>query len=304
MAVRNKLLLSLLALGVIGLGLFAGRIEPGVKVASAATTIALSPHVSRLNQPLAMTQPNDATNRFFIVERTGRISVMVNGTLQSTAFLDVTGIITSTGSEQGLLGLAFHPNYASNGLFYVYYTASNGDNTLARYRVSSTNANLADANSRTVLFAEPDRFENHNGGNLAFGPDGFLYVGMGDGGSAGDPDNNAQSLSSLLGKLLRIDVNAGTTYGIPPGNPFTGVAGARPEIWALGLRNPWRWSFDRQTGDMFIGDVGQGTWEEVDRQARGVGGANYQWSCRAEHGLDGHMHDGDRRQLQRVEHEL
>jgi len=280
MPVRNRLALTALGLGLIVAWFAVGRVETDVRVANAATTIALTPHVSGLDQPLYMTQPNDGTNRFFIVERTGRIRVVVNGALQSTPFLDVSSIITSSGSEQGLLGLAFHPSYATNGQFFIYYTAANGDNALARVRVSASNANVADASSRTVLFAEPDRFDNHNGGNLNFGPDGLLYIGMGDGGSAGDPDNHAQTLDTLLGKMLRIDVNSGSPYSIPTTNPFRTVAGARPEIWALGLRNPWRWSFDRQTGDLFIGDVGQGTWEEIDRLPRGApGGANFQWSC-------------------------
>ncbi len=282
MAVRNRLVLAILCFGLIaGWLLGVGRTsDTDVRVASAATTIVLTPHLSGLSQPLAMTQPNDGTNRFFVVERTGRIRVSVNGALQATPFLDVTSLITSSNSEQGLLGLAFHPNYASNGLFFVYYTASNGDNTLARFHVSSGNANQADPNSRAVLFAEADRFSNHNGGNVIFGPDGFLYVGLGDGGSAGDPDNNAQNLGVLLGKLLRIDVNSGSPYAIPSSNPFVNTPGARGEIWALGLRNPWRWSFDRQAGDLMIGDVGQGSWEEVDRQLRNApGGANYQWSC-------------------------
>ena len=277
---RGRLTLCASLLLVVAIGLSLVRATSEERIANAATTIALMPFISGLNQPLNMVQPPDGSNRFFVVERTGQIRVVVNGTLQATPFLDVSGLITSAGGEQGLLGLAFHPSYSSNGLFFVYYTASNGDNTLARFRVSASNANQADPNSRTVLFALADRFNNHNGGNGVFGPDGFLYVGIGDGGSAGDPDNNAQNLGSLMGKLLRIDVNSGNPYAIPPSNPFVGVSGARGEVWALGLRNPWRWTFDRQNGDLYIGDVGQGNWEEIDRHpAAAAAGNNYQWSC-------------------------
>jgi glucose/arabinose dehydrogenase len=278
-SMRGRLILCALTL-VVGFLVVTLPRAAEERVANAATTVMLSPFVSGLNQPLWMTQPNDGTNRFFIVQRPGQIRVVVNGALQSTPFLDISGLITSGGGEQGLLGLAFHPNYSTNRQFYVYYTASNGDNTLARFLTSSSNPNQADPNSRSVLFAVADRFTNHNGGNVAFGPDGFLYVGLGDGGSAGDPDNNAQNLGSLLGKMLRLDVNNGSPYAIPQTNPFRTVSGARGEIWALGLRNPWRWSFDRQTGDMFIGDVGQGDWEEINRQPRSATDPkNYQWSC-------------------------
>ncbi len=276
---RGRLTLCALTVAAIAATLSLTRIADDAKVASAATTITLSPFITGLNQPLAMVQPPDGSNRFFVVQRTGQIRVFNNGVLQATPFLDIAGLMTSAGGEQGLLGLAFHPNYTTNGLFFVYYTASNGDNTLARFQVSASDPNRADPNSRVELFALSDRFNNHNGGNISFGPDGFLYVGIGDGGSAGDPDNNAQNLGSLMGKLLRIDVNSGNPYGIPANNPFVGVPGARGEIWALGLRNPWRWSFDRQTNDLWIGDVGQGNWEEIDRQPAGVGGRNYQWSC-------------------------
>jgi glucose/arabinose dehydrogenase len=240
-----------------------GRMVDGqVRVAKAATTIVLTSKYTGLAQPLAMTQPNDGTNRFFIVERTGKIRVVVADVLQAAPFLDVSSLITSSSSEQGLLGLAFHPNYSSNGLFYVYYTAANADNTLARFHVSASNPNQADLSSRVELFAVADKFPNHNGGNLQFGPDGFLYIGMGDGGNSNDnPDNNAQNLGTFLGKMLRIDVNSGSPYGIPANNPFVNTPGAKREIWALGLRNPWRWSFDRLTGDLFIGDVGQNAWQ-------------------------------------------
>jgi len=188
------------------------------------------------------------------------------------------------GGEQGLLGLAFHPDYATNGLFFVYHSsngtvcdASNRCTFVARYRVSAGNPNVADPLSRFELLEITQPFSNHKGGMLAFAPDGHLYVAVGDGGSSGDPNNNGQNLNTLLGKLLRLDVDSGSPYGIPAGNPFVGVPG-RDEIWAYGLRNPWRFSVDRATGDLWIADVGQGSWEEVDFQpAASTGGENYGW---------------------------
>ena len=185
------------------------------------------------------------------------------------------------GGEQGLLSVAFPPGFAAKRYFYVDYTRSpDGATVVARYRVSVGDANVADPASEEVILTIPQPFANHNGGQLAFGPDGYLYIGMGDGGSGGDPLNNGQSPGTLLGKLLRIDVESGTVpYGVPPDNPFVGVAGFRPEIWALGVRNPWRFSFDRLTGDLYIGDVGKGTFEEIDFQPAGnPGGQNYGWN--------------------------
>jgi glucose/arabinose dehydrogenase len=263
--------------------LLAGQIgiELTARTVHAAANIALSRVAGGLVEPLYVVQAPDATNRLFVVERRGRIQIVVNGAVQPTPFLDIESLVANDGSEQGMLGLAFHPNYATNGFFYVYYTANNWDNTLVRYRVMSGDPNRADLNTRTQLFAIQDDFTNHNGGHLAFWPSGYLYIATGDGGSAGDPDNNAQNVGSLLGKLLRIDVNSGNPYAIPSSNPYANRQGARGEIWALGLRNPWRFSFDRANNDLWIGDVGQGGWEEIDRQPGGAsGGANYQWSCR------------------------
>ncbi|HEV8717484.1 MAG TPA: PQQ-dependent sugar dehydrogenase, partial [Candidatus Binatia bacterium] len=179
--------------------------------------------------------------------------------------------------ERGLLGLAFHPRYRSNGLFYVNYTNTQGNTVIACYQVSK-NPNVADPQSARVLLTIRQPFSNHNGGQLQFGPDGYLYIGTGDGGSGGDPQNNGQSLRTLLGKILRIDVNRGFRYAIPRDNPFVREPEARREIWAFGFRNPWRFSFDRLTGDMFIGDVGQAQWEEIDFQrASSKGGENYGW---------------------------
>lgn len=196
-------------------------------------------------------------------------------------FLDIRSLVGCCG-ERGLLGLAFHPRYSENGLFFVDYTDTAGDTVIARYRVSGGDPNAADPSTGVTLLTIAQPFANHNGGQLAFGPDGYLYVGMGDGGSGNDPMCNGQRDESLLGKILRLDVNANASsppfYGIPPDNPFAAPGGARDEIWAKGLRNPWRFSFDRSTGDLFIGDVGQGAREEIDFQAAGTpGGWNYGW---------------------------
>jgi glucose/arabinose dehydrogenase len=233
-----------------------------------------------LKQPVFATHAGDDSGRLFVVEKGGTIAIVRDGQRAPKPFLDVTSLVTSRGSEQGLLGLAFHPDYRNNGRFFVYYTAQNGDNTLARYQVSS-DPDVADPNSGVVLFAVPDPAPNHNGGMLAFGPDKYLYVGLGDGGSAGDPWGNGQNRNVLLGKLLRLDVDKGDPYGIPADNPWPSASDARPEVWAYGLRNPWRFSFDRATGDLYIGDVGQNQYEEIDFQPAGTaGGRNYGWNTR------------------------
>lgn len=259
----------------------AGAISFPARVTLQALQVSLVPLFNGLTSPVFVTHAGDGTGRMFVVERAGIIKVAVNGQIQPTPFLDIQSLINSSGSEQGLLGLAFHPNYASNGRLYVYYTASNDDDTLARYQVSG-NPNQANSASGSVLFNIHDDFANHNGGMLAFGPDGFLYVALGDEGSGGDPKNNAQNLNLLYGKLLRLNVDGqdpGLQYAIPASNPFSNQAGKRGEIWAYGLRNPWRFSFDRSTNAMMIGDVGQGMWEEVDYQPPGsAGGQNYGWN--------------------------
>ena len=236
---------------------------------------------SGLTQPLFITNAGDATGRLFIVERAGRIRILKNGVLLATPFLDIHTSVNTSGSEQGFLALAFHPNYATNGQFYTVHTGQNGSLILSRFTRSLNNPDLADPGSMTTLLTIPHPTNtNHNGGTLAFGPDGYLYWSTGDGGGAGDLPNNAQSLTVLLGKILRLDVNSGSPYGIPAGNPFYNNPdlNIRKEIWSYGLRNPWRISFDRQTGDMFIGDVGQGSREEIDFQsAASTGGENYGW---------------------------
>ncbi len=262
-------MLALLALG--------GAIPPLTETApaDAAAGVRLQQIASGLSSPLAIMHTADS--RLFIVEQTGRIRIFDGSQMLSTPFLNISTLISS-GSERGLLGLAFHPAYPATPYFYVDYTNTAGDIVIARYRVSTGDANVADPASALILLTIPHPTNaNHNGGQLAFGPDGKLYVGVGDGGGAGDVPNNAQNLATLLGKLLRLDVDIASPY-IPAGNPFVGTPGARGEIWAFGLRNPWRFAFDRSTRDLFIGDVGQNAWEEIDFQlAASAGGQNYGW---------------------------
>jgi glucose/arabinose dehydrogenase len=230
------------------------------------------PIVSGLQRPVDLQA--DGSGRLFVIEKVGRIRILENDQLVETPFLDISERVGSNGNEQGLLGLAFHPQYAGNGRFFVNYTDTNGDTVIARFQVSS-DPSVADPASELKLLSVNQPFPNHNGGVLAFGPDGYLYVGLGDGGAAGDPNGNAQNLDSLLGKILRLDVDSTEPYAIPADNPFG------DEIWAYGLRNPWRFSFDRSTGDLYIGDVGQGEWEEIDFLAAGSpGGANFGWDHR------------------------
>ena len=232
-----------------------------------ATGVVLTPVVSGLDSPVFVTSARDGTGRLFVVEQPGRIRVIRNGVLLPTPFLDISDKL-STGGERGLLGLAFHPNYKVNGRFYVDFTrASDGATSIYEYHVSSTDPDVATrVNGRRIItIGQP--YANHNGGRIAFGRDGYLFIGTGDGGSGGDPGNRAQSLNSLLGKMLRINVNGtvGTRhYRNPATNPYVGRYG-RNEIWSRGLRNPWGWSFDRLTGDLWIGDVGQNRYEEIDR---------------------------------------
>ncbi len=229
-----------------------------------------------LDSPVAITHANDS--RLFITLQSGLVVIHDGTAVLPAPFLDVRSIVSCCG-ERGLLSIAFHPQYAQNGRIFAYYTNRSGDIVIARYIRSASNANAVDPNSGVVLLtiSHPTN-SNHNGGQLQFGADGYLYIGTGDGGSAGDPPDNAQNLGSLLGKMLRIDVDRGATYTVPELNPFLARGGARPEIWAYGLRNPWRFSFDRGTGDLWIADVGQGAWEEVDLQpVTSIGGENYGW---------------------------
>ncbi|MFG0331182.1 MAG: PQQ-dependent sugar dehydrogenase [Phycisphaerales bacterium] len=235
------------------------------------------PVAQGLSSPLFATgAPNDSDRLFILEQSTARIRIVEDGSLLTTPFLDI-GARASGGGERGLLGLAFHPEYESNGEFFLNYTNNSGDTVVSRFNVTG-DPNVADPNSEFILMTIDQPFSNHNGGMIAFGPDGYLYIATGDGGSAGDPGNRAQDGSSLLGKMLRIDVDGGSPYGIPADNPFVNDPNFLDEIWSYGLRNPWRWSFDRGTGDMYIGDVGQFLWEEIDFQpANSAGGENYGW---------------------------
>lgn len=248
--------------------------------ATAPLALALQEVASGLDAPIFLTAP-PGDSRLFILERPGRIRVLQNGNLLATPFLDI-GTLTSTSGERGLLSLTFHPQYASNGYFFIYYTNLAGDIVIERRQVSAGNANVADPLSAlTIITIAHPTFSNHYGGLLSFGPDGYLYAGTGDGGSAGDPPGNAQNTNVLLGKLLRLDVSASSVaqpYAIPPGNPFAGTAGARGEIWAYGLRNPWRYAFDVPAQLLYIADVGQANWEEVDVRPVSQAGNNYGWN--------------------------
>jgi len=227
--------------------------------------------------PVFLTAPPGDMNRLFVVEQGGLVRIVRDDSILTAPFLNVTTLINCC-NERGLLGMAFHPQYATNGTFYVHYSNTAGHTRVMRYQVSA-NPDVADAGSASQVLAQNQPFDNHNGGMLAFGPDGYLYIGLGDGGSGGDPQGNAQNPATLLGKMLRIDVNvAGVPYGVPPTNPFVANGAYRGEIWALGLRNPWRYSFDRTTGDLYIADVGQGDVEEIDVEPAHTGGRNYGWN--------------------------
>mgnify|MGYP005836245635 CR=1 FL=1 len=248
-----------------------------------ASSLRLVEIASGFTRPLYLTHAGDGSERLFVVEQGGRIWVIENGQRLETPFLDVSSLVSPSAlgsdySEQGLLGLAFHPSYAENGRFYINYTDRDGNTVVAQLNVS-TDPNMGDPTSLQPILNIPQPYGNHNGGNMAFSPDGYLYIGVGDGGSQGDPQGNGQRLDTLLGKLLRIDVNVEQGYSIPADNPFVGQSDVQPEIWAYGLRNPWRFSFDRATGDLYMGDVGASAWEEINFQpAASPGGANYGWS--------------------------
>jgi glucose/arabinose dehydrogenase len=235
--------------------------------------------MSGLNRPVDIQNAGDGSGRLFIIEKNGRIRVYENGQLLETPFLDITDRVGSSGNEQGLLGLAFHPHYAENRRFFVNYTDKNGNTVIARFQAS---VDISDPNSEIDLLHVDQPFPNHNGGALAFGPDGYLYAGLGDGGSGGDPFGNAQKTDVLLGKILRLDVDSAQL--VPSDNPFGN------EVWAYGLRNPWRFSFDRANADLYIGDVGQDKWEEIDYLPAGTGkGANFGWNV-----LEGnHVYSGE-----------
>lgn len=280
--VRRRRFVTAVAFGVAGLcaGLPAAGAavcdDPGVDAAIPA--IALSELAGGLSQPVALAHAPGEPQRLYVLEQEGRIRTIDDEGLNAAPFLDISKAVRS-GGERGLLGLAFHPAYADNDYFYVNYTAEPRGRLVTRVsRFTRGEDGRADAGSERVVLEIDQPYGNHNGGQIAFGPDGMLYIGMGDGGAADDPHGNSQNLATLLGAMLRIDVDGGDgtrPYGIPPDNPFVRTSGARPEIWAYGLRNPWRFSFDRETGLLYAGDVGQNRQEEIDVVVRG---GNYGWN--------------------------
>lgn len=292
---HSRLIQATLLLGTIGLILlvvlyFTGDLRQIVREARLAIAAEMAQTGGEIRaddlvaagfeQPLLLTHAGDGTNRLFVVEKAGRIKIIQDGETLTSPFLDLTAVVESESSERGLLGLAFHPGYAVNGRFFVNYTNLAGDTIVAEYRVSDQNPNLADSTSGKEILHVTQPHANHNGGHLAFSPvDKYLYIGLGDGGSANDPEGDGQNPNNLLGTILRLDVDRDSPYAIPPDNPFANSEGSG-EIWAFGLRNPWRFNFDRQTGDLYIGDVGQNSWEEIDFMAAGQGGDNFGWNLR------------------------
>lgn len=240
---------------------------------------------SGFTRPNLITNAGDGSGRLFVVEQGGRIWILdQDAQREAAAFLDISQRVSAdannlaTYTERGLLGLAFHPDYAENGYFFVNYTDVSGGTIVSRFSVSADDPNLADPDSEMVILRQQQPYPNHNGGWLDFGQDGYLYISLGDGGSAGDPQGNGQNLGTWLGKILRIDVDSAEPYAVPEDNPFVGTVGILPEIWSYGLRNAWRNSFDRETGDLYLADVGQNQWEEVNFQAvDSAGGENYGW---------------------------
>ncbi len=245
-------------------------------ISQTTNAITIVSFATGFSNPVEITHAKD--NRLFIVQKGGLIRILnANGTKNVTPFLNVSNLISTAAGEQGLLGLAFHPNYKSNGLFFINYTNTAGHTVIAKYSVSTADSNVANPLGNIILqIYQP--YNNHNGGTIKFGSDGYLYIGMGDGGNGGDPGNRAQNLDSLLGKMLRIDIDTTASYKIPSTNPYVGIAGA-DEIWAAGLRNPWKFSFDRNTSDLWIGDVGQDDFEEINKATITQAGINYGWRC-------------------------
>jgi glucose/arabinose dehydrogenase len=267
----------LLASALAALAIGCGNVSVRAQEDGEPPAVRLVEVASGLQSPTTIVHSGDGSGRLFVLEQPGRIRVIEAGQLIAEPFLDLSNRITA-GGERGLLGVAFRPDYSETGEFFVNYTDLDGNTVVARFRVSGE-PNLADPGSGQVVLQVEQPYANHNGGGLAFGPDGFLYVSLGDGGAGGDPHGNGQNLGTMLGTLLRIDVDGADPYEVPSDNPFVDREGALPEIWAYGLRNPWRFSFDRETGDLWIADVGQHMWEEINFQpAASEGGENYGWN--------------------------
>jgi len=266
---------------IAGLGWSAAGPSP----AAAAFGISLDSIVGGLESPTQITNAGDGTDRLFVVEQRGTVRVIQGGVLQPGFFLDIRSKVED-GGERGLLGLAFSPNFETNRQLFVFYTRNGGDIVVTRFTTNAPRTNADESTHRPLFLIEHSAQTNHNGGGLTFGPNGLLYIAVGDGGGSGDPGNDAQeTTTTLLGKILRVNVNGTKSgpfhhYSNPAANPFKGSTRGRDEIWAYGLRNPWRISFDRVTGQLFIGDVGQGRWEEIDREKPGIrGGRNYGWNA-------------------------
>lgn len=275
-ALPIALIFALALCGFVGVAFY--NVFLAEEVAYGETAYSFEQVADGFTRPLYLTHAGD--DRLFIVEQRGLIHIVQEDEVLETPFLDIQAIVEDSSNEQGLLGLAFDPDYAESGLFYVYYTGveGRGDSYLARYRVSEDDPDQADPDSAEILLNFEQPFGNHNGGQLSFGADGYLYLGLGDGGSGGDPQGHGQNLATALGSLLRIDVS-GDEAAPPADNPFIDDPDAEPYIWAWGLRNPWRFSFDAETGDLYIGDVGQSGYEEINFQpADSAGGENYGWN--------------------------
>ncbi|MFL5495185.1 MAG: PQQ-dependent sugar dehydrogenase [Gemmatimonadales bacterium] len=276
---RPRLILTLSLIGLVPASACGSDSNGTVEPPEGTAPVGLQPVATGLNNPLYLTSPPGDTDRLFIVEQGGTIRIVKGGALLPDPFLDITSQVSS-GGERGLFGVAFDPAYASNGRFVVHYTDTDGNTRLSVFHVSA-DPDRADPASETIVLAAQQPFDNHNGGQILFGPDGYLYLGLGDGGSAGDPLGNGQKITDVLADILRLDVSSGTTAVPPADNPFVGRADAEPRIWSYGLRNPWRFSFDRTTGDLYIADVGQNAWEEVDVATAASGGGkgvNYGWN--------------------------
>jgi glucose/arabinose dehydrogenase len=276
---RPRLILTLSLIGLAPASACGADSNGTVGPPDGIAPVGLEPVATGLDNPLYLTSPPGDTDRLFIVEQGGTIRIVKGGALLPDPFLDISDRVSS-GGERGLFALAFDPAYGSNGRFLVHYTDPDGNTRLSVFHVS-TDPDRADPASETIVFAAQQPFSNHNGGQILFGPDGYLYLGLGDGGGAGDPQGNGQKITDVLADILRLDVSSGTAAVPPADNPFVGRSDAEPRIWSYGLRNPWRFSFDRATGDLYIADVGQNAWEEVDvaSAAAGIGkGVNYGWN--------------------------